>query len=240
MEWQQRLLVETLEARCKQQLLDIAASSDNCRWNTSASLSLRRTYPIFEQQVPETQVGAYSERNLDDGLEHSVVTNKDIAEARYATLSLLEPWLPEANPEHERAKTFRTWRSRRDIVMLTCSMTSVVIFSLNLVCTIYFQVKWGQEDDINAIYEGDCFRTAKINTGLHVMINILSTLLLGASNMCMQLLAAPTCFEIDRAHGKHIWLDIGIPSLRNLKYIHRGRLAVLIILGLSSIPLHFL
>ena len=119
-------------------------------------------------------------------------------------------------------------------------MTAVVIFSVNLACTVYFKIKWGQADDINAIYQGDCSRTEMINTGLHVVINILSTLLLGASNLCMQLLAAPTRSEIDAAHERRVWLDIGVPSIRNLKYIHKTRLAVLIVLGLSSIPLHFL
>ena len=101
-------------------------------------------------------------------------------------------------------------------------------------------MKWGEEDDINAIYEGHCSRTAKINTGLHVLINLLSTLLLGAPNVCMQLMVAPTRDEIDKARKKHVWLDIGIPSVRNLGCIKESRLVIVIILALSSISLHFL
>ena len=104
-----------------------------------------------------------------------------------------------------------------------------------------FKAKWGSNGvDINAFYTGDCSKAERISTGIHLAINVLSTLLLGASNMCMQLLAAPTRSEIDRAHRDFYWLDIGVPSNRNLKYISRERLIVWVILGLSSVPLHFL
>lgn len=102
--------------------------------------------------------------------------------------------------------------------MRTCSVTSVVIFLINLSCTIVFKAKWGADSDINSLYQGECSKTGKISTGLHVIINILSTLLLGALNLCMQLLAAPTRSEIDRAHKEFVWLDIGVPSLRNLRH----------------------
>lgn len=57
--------------------------------------------------------------------------------------------------------------------------------------------------------------------------------------MCMQLLAAPTRSEIDRAHKDFYWLDIGVPCIRNLKYISQERLIVWVTLGLSSVLLHF-
>ena len=124
--------------------------------------------------------------------------------------------------------------------MQTCCVTSVVIFLINLSCTIVFKTKWGSDGDINSIYQGDCHKAEKISTGLHVVINLLSTLLLGTSNLCMQLLAAPRRSEIDRAHGKFVWLHIGVPSLRNLRHISWERLLICAILGMSSIPLHFL
>ena len=124
--------------------------------------------------------------------------------------------------------------------MQTCSVASTIIFLINLSCTIVFKVKWGSDSDINSFYQGDCVKAEKISTGLHVVINLLSTLLLGASNLCMQLLAAPRRSEVDRAHNEFVWLHIGVPSLRNLRHIGRERLLICIILGISSIPLHFL
>ena len=74
----------------------------------------------------------------------------------------------------------------------------------------------------------------------HMAINILSTALLGASNYTMQCLSAPTRTEIDQAHAKGVWLDVGIPSLRNLwnKATHRRWIWWALIL--STIPLHLL
>ena len=124
--------------------------------------------------------------------------------------------------------------------MITCSATAVTLFLINFVCTLVFKVKWGSTNDIGTIYKGDCAQTRRLNSGLHAVINILSTLLLGCSNLCMQLLVAPRRAEIDKAHRKFIWLDIGVLSVRNLKYIGRARLCIWVILGLSSVPLHFL
>ncbi|EQB43346.1 hypothetical protein CGLO_18004 [Colletotrichum gloeosporioides Cg-14] len=66
----------------------------------------------------------------------------------------------------------------------------------------------------------------------------MSTLLLGASNSCAQLLSSPSRQDIDRAHSKGKWLDIGIPSVRNLRHISRRRVCLWALLFLSSIPLH--
>lgn len=71
-------------------------------------------------------------------------------------------------------------------------------------------------------------------------VNALSTLLLGASNNCAQLLTAPTRKDIDLAHVRGMWLDIGVPSLRNFPVMSRWRKVLVIILFASSIPLHLL
>jgi hypothetical protein len=74
----------------------------------------------------------------------------------------------------------------------------------------------------------------------HIIINILSTALLTSSNYCMQILSAPSREELDWAHAHGTWLDIGIISFRNLRYVKRERLVFWLILGLSSLPLHLL
>jgi hypothetical protein len=63
---------------------------------------------------------------------------------------------------------------------------------------------------------------------------------MGALNFSMQLLAALTRGEVDKAYPKSVWLDIGVPSLRNITYMSGRRRLVWWILGLSSLPLHFL
>ena len=82
--------------------------------------------------------------------------------------------------------------------------------------------------------------TKNLDLWLHLGINLLSTILLGASNYTMQCLSAPTRDEINNAHQQRISCDIGIPSVRNLGRISRRRRILWWMTALSSIPLHFL
>ncbi len=224
---------------CKYLYLSHLYTFDTYRSTAAESLS-PNDFPVTEDLPPIELEAKCSSDALIENPPTKAETKEELAEARFATLRLLRPWFPEADPQHERAQTFRTWHSRRDVLLVTCSVTSVMIFLINLSCTAVFKAKWGSDSDINTLYQGDCSKTEKISTGLHVIINLLSTLLLGASNLCMQLLAASTRSEIDGTHKKLIWLDIGAPSFRNLRYIARERLVICAVLGITSIPLHFL
>jgi hypothetical protein len=113
---------------------------------------------------------------------------------------------------------------------------AVVVFLINLIITI-----WGSTArDQGILMEGDCHRVEFWNNGLHVVINILSTILLSGSNYCMQCLSAPTREEVDKAHANKRWLDIGIPSIRNVKHLGKQRIALWVVLALTSLPLHLL
>lgn len=175
----------------------------------------------------------------EDFVPISVLTAIDDG-PRFATLEYLAPWFPEADPTHPKAQTWRTWRSKREIVLRGCSIVAVVVLVINVAATVYFKVKWKTTADLGTIYRGKCSKAQQLSSRLHVVINILSTILLSISNVCMQLLAAPTRQGIDEAHGKLIWLDIGVPSFRNLWYINIKRRVILIFLAVTSIPLHFL
>lgn len=235
--WFRKFVLKLTKTCCRSVLFDGFESSDSHRPTSSNSVMSRKTHSAGEEMVSITNGDLGSDATHPEEAQHLMEPDEKV---RYATLHLLSPWFPESDPAHERAQTFRTWHSRRDVVMWTCSAIAVAILLVNFICTVYFHAKWGEEHDVNPVYQGSCFRTYKINTGLHALINILSTLLLGASNLCMQLLAAPTRSEIDKSHAKRKWLDIGVPSLRNLTHIRKSRLAIVLILGLSSVPLHFL
>ncbi|KAG0646007.1 hypothetical protein D0Z07_7768 [Hyphodiscus hymeniophilus] len=56
----------------------------------------------------------------------------------------------------------------------------------------------------------------------------------------MQVISSPTRKEVDVAHQKGRWLDIGVPSTRNLREISWLRIAMWSVLALSSIPLHLM
>jgi hypothetical protein len=63
--------------------------------------------------------------------------------------------------------------------------------------------------------------------------------MLGASNLCLQLIASPSREQINIAHSRGISLEIGIPSIRNLRHIPVRSRIVWCILGLSSLAIHF-
>ena len=159
---------------------------------------------------------------------------------RFATLEHLGPWFPEADPAHPKAQTWRTWRSKRQTVLIACSVIAFSVLLTNTAATVYFKIRWKSIGDLGTIYRGDCAQSNRLNSGLHIIVNVLSTILLAASNLCMQLLAAPTRQEVDKAHQHHVWFDIGAPSFRNLKYISKRRIIAILLLATSSIPLHFL
>jgi hypothetical protein len=54
----------------------------------------------------------------------------------------------------------------------------------------------------------------------------------------MQILCAPTRDEIDVAHKKDRWLEIGLMSFRNLSHINTRRALIWWSLAISSAPLH--
>jgi hypothetical protein len=156
--------------------------------------------------------------------------------AIFASRELLSPFIPKSDQEHPLARTFGVWHAKLSILLLQACIISSLVLILNIVGTILMNVNSGNSE----IFHGDCGTSAKISSGLHVLINILSTLLLSASNLSMQLLAAPSRTEVDAAHQTQNWLDIGVPSLRNLKHIAKCRRLLWWALVVSSMPLHFL
>ena len=58
----------------------------------------------------------------------------------------------------------------------------------------------------------------------------------------MQLLASPTCEDVDAAHKRREWADIGIPSFRNSwrRIISTKRTFLWLVTGLASVSLHLM
>lgn len=93
-------------------------------------------------------------------------------------------------------------------------------------------------DGIWMVYAGSCVATENKDTWVHLGLNVVATILLASSNYCMQLLSAPSRREVDKAHANRKWLDIGIPSVRNLGSLSKKKVMLWWLLGISSIPLH--
>lgn len=118
--------------------------------------------------------------------------------------------------------------------------TTGIVFAINLALTIWASKTFGVSGGFGTIQRGNCDQTKKLSLWLHFAINVLSTALLGASNYCMQCLSSPTRQDIDKAHAQNIWLDIGIPSVRNLRRIEWKKIILWWLLGISSLPLHLM
>lgn len=89
-------------------------------------------------------------------------------------------------------------------------------------------------------FEGSCTQSTYLNLFLHLLLNIISTLVIASSNFFMQVLNAPTREEVDGAHVRNKWLEIGVPSIGNAFHVSRYKTLAWVLFNLSSIPIHLL
>lgn len=139
----------------------------------------------------------------------------------------------------EKARTTKRLLSGWRMGVCVSASTALAAFLLNLAFTIWASVRFGHHNGIGTLTE-DCNAAPVWSRWLHVAINILSSILVSCSNYCMQQLSAPTRGEVDQAHSKNHWIDIGVPSVYNLRFISWRRIILWCLLGLSSLPLHLL
>lgn len=140
----------------------------------------------------------------------------------------------------QKHPTRRAWNQGWRGTVLWGVIASSVVLITNISILAWAE---GLHQTINGdtiLYNGDCSRTRAIGSVWHVLINILSTLLLAASNGCIQVLSSLCRTEIDCAHGI-TWVHIGLFSKRNWKFVTgRSRKTLILLLVLSSVPLHLL
>lgn len=92
----------------------------------------------------------------------------------------------------------------------------------------------------NVFSQGGCNKISRINTLLHLLLNIASSLIIASSNFFMQVLNSPTRSEVDKAHARQHWLEIGVPSLRNILNVSPYKSLAWALFSLSSVPIHLL
>lgn len=132
---------------------------------------------------------------------------------------------------------FHGWR----MGVLLGTFASSFVLLCNVALVVFGQLRSGYDrDGIAILYEGDEAAVSRGNTIAHILINALSTVLLSMSNYTMQVLNSPTRREIDKAHLRGKWFDIGLLSIHNLRIISRRRAILCLVLAASSVPLHLL
>ena len=168
----------------------------------------------------------------------------------------LKPWKKDEDIEHFRllsiesrdqprgdaprsriASHRRSSKGWRGTVAAGCLITlTVLILNIALLATGLRKPEAGR--GVHILFQGSCETMRSSFIVVHVVINLLSTLLLGASNAAMQCLAAPTRAEVDKAHEKGSWVHIGVFGLRNIRFMPWKRILLCSVLALSSVPLH--
>ncbi|KAK1671921.1 hypothetical protein BDP55DRAFT_635346 [Colletotrichum godetiae] len=113
-------------------------------------------------------------------------------------------------------------------------------FLINFVFTLWASIQRRDTiiDGVGILLDTNCSTIRMLNIGIHILINVLGIILLAGSNYCMQCLMAPTRPEIDDAHARQHWLDVGVASLRNFWSITWKKKIVWVLLAASSLPLH--
>jgi len=197
--------------------------------NQSASSDADAISVLAEAEAVNSEGNSEVNSEIDSCLPNSF-------HPRFATVELLSPFIPQAALKDSSTEETKFWDTKFHVLLLQTCIISGVVLLLNVVGTIVLKLK---SKNYN-IFHGSCQKASEISSALHVLINVLSTLLLSASNLSIQILAAPLREEVDSAHRKNRWMDIGIPSLRDLKYVAAPRRIFWWALALSSIPLHFL
>ena len=137
-------------------------------------------------------------------------------------------------------KQGQAWVSKRSRSLVSQIILISAVLVINISLTIYANFRYPSVEAVGLLYKGECDTVHKLNMWLHFLISVLSTLMLSASNFCMQVQSAPTRADIDKAHENGTWLDIGLHSPRNLSYIQGWKRVSWAILGITSLPINML
>ncbi|KAI1412406.1 hypothetical protein F5Y13DRAFT_180178 [Hypoxylon sp. FL1857] len=130
----------------------------------------------------------------------------------------------------ERGNSASTgWKKAAKVNCVVLILMSVALVAC--LCAVTVQV--GGIQEALFFYEGDCDNgnVFQVNIALHLLINVVSTLMV---------LNSPSREEVNAAHFKSSWVGIGVPSARNVLHVSKFKSLCWVILLASSIPIHLL
>jgi hypothetical protein len=124
--------------------------------------------------------------------------------------------------------------------LLRAFLLSLAALIINVSIYAWLYRTFNTHQGTATLKSGSCATIRGANTGIHAALNVLSTMILGVSTYAMQGMTAPSRHELDAAHAKGKWMEIGTQSLRNLFYIRRRNAWVWGLLAITSLPFHLL
>jgi hypothetical protein len=145
----------------------------------------------------------------------------------------------ESTNNTERQPQSRGWKGwRRSVALL--SLGSFIALLTNVALLIWATTTSRRIGNTVLIYQGTERKMKSINSALHAVITVLSSILLSGGNACMACMVAPTRHDIDLAHARVGWLDVGVSGFRNLSAVPWKRKLPWLMIAVGCIPLHLL
>ncbi|KAK4217166.1 hypothetical protein QBC37DRAFT_63402 [Rhypophila decipiens] len=112
---------------------------------------------------------------------------------------------------------------------------TLLIFLAGVGCLIAIITRGPISSGESILFSGLCSTASSINWGLHGVINLFAVALIAGANYVFQVLSSPTRMEVSVAHQKKRWLDIGIPSIRNLTHIQGVRTLIIVVVLIAAV-----
>ncbi|KAL2759001.1 hypothetical protein ACRALDRAFT_2026404 [Sodiomyces alcalophilus JCM 7366] len=142
---------------------------------------------------------------------------------------------PSDGPQRGRGRGFRRWLAGwKGGIILNATTGALVLLPTVVFFVTSLSRHHGQGGETR-ILDGSCDLVQRLDFALHAVINLFVVAVLMGANYAYQILTSPTRVEVDMAHSRKRWLDIGIPSLRNLGFVSKTRAILAIVLMAAAI-----
>ncbi|KAM7210124.1 hypothetical protein V8F06_014494, partial [Rhypophila decipiens] len=133
---------------------------------------------------------------------------------------------------------FRGWRGTLTLLCIVSWVLAVAVLGISISLTVHGGIHDGYLTTVT-IKSGSCADIKSADTWIHLVMNILSSCMLAATNFAMQAWSAPTRSDIDKVHSKGGTIDIAVSSVCNMFWIRPVRLLFWVVMFLVALPLHF-
>lgn len=195
-------------------------------------------------ETPET-VARRRERRERYGA-HSPRVHRHLRNEQSCTADIYLADVGTADSSMAAEKRRRRRRTPRQVVGLMTGagggvalnvLLAFLILAAAIVCLILAATGAKMLGGESELKTGTCASVTRVNQGIHGAVNVLGFVLVAGGNYVFQVLSSPTRADVDASHAKRRWMDIGIPSLRNLRGISLARAVlamVILVVAVSS------
>jgi hypothetical protein len=157
------------------------------------------------------------------------------------TASCQRTWVCTSEKAKLSLHRVRRWSTKQQNVSRLHFYAVLLVTTINIIWTAICALKLPKDEyDMTILKNGNCETVERLNLLLHLLINILSTALLWGAGHAVHLLLAPTRKDVDRAHKRGLYFDIGVSSLKNFWRVPSDRRIAIACFMVCSSFLHLL